>query len=109
MSKSTNAARPDRRYKNPASAPPIVSEKRLTFFLPSDTFKALRLQSGRCQVANASGSSETSAGELPETPSALTRMAIDYWLDHFRPARERTRTDEEWEAVIQDVRAAQKV
>lgn len=104
-----SAPRTDRRYKNPAKAPLIVSEKRLTFFLPEDTFRALRLHTGFFQVANVEGAGHPIEDEpLPETPSALTRVAIDFWLDQFRPARLRTRTQEEWDALIDDCRAALK-
>lgn len=98
--------RPDRRYKNPETAPDIISEKRLTFFLPDETFRALRLHSGLCQVINAQEDSD--AEPLPETPSALCRIAIDYWLDQFRPARERTRSEAEWQETLKRMRVAIK-
>ena len=104
-SKAGNA-RPDRRYKDPDAAPPIVSEKRLTFFLPEETFRALRLQTGYFQVQNA----ELGDGDdpLPETPSALVREAIDFWLDQFRPARERLRNDDDWDKRLDALRQAIK-
>lgn len=97
--------RPDRRYKNPNTAPDIISEKRLTFFLTEDAFRALRLHSGLCQINNAQDA-DAFFESLPETPSALCRIAVDYWLDQFRPARERTRTDAEWEEMLRRMRAA---
>ncbi len=99
-------ARPDRRYKNPDAAPPIVSEKRLTFFLPDETFRALRLQTGYFQVNNAEG--EDTDDPLPETPSALVREAIDLWLDQFRATRDRLRSEDGWADRLTALRAAIK-
>lgn len=104
-SKAGNA-RPDRRYKDPDAAPPIVSEKRLTFFLPEETFRALRLQTGYFQVNNAEGAE--SDDPLPETPSALVREAIDFWLDQFRTSRDRLRSDDEWSKRLDALRLAIK-
>lgn len=104
---ATPKARADRRYKNPNDAPAIMSEKRLTFFLPDDTFRALRRQTGYFQVANASDESDAPT-ELPATPSALVREAIDFWLDQFRDPSEQIRSKAEWEARLNRLRKALK-
>ena len=93
------APRIDRRFKDPENAPPIVSEKRLTFFMVADTYREIRLQSGQFQVANVIAGDD-SADALPETPSAVVRDAIEYWLDQFLPAKERAKTDAEWKERI---------
>jgi hypothetical protein len=70
--------RPDKRYRDPDKAPGIVSEKRLTFFLPHAMFRRLKLAGGNCQVANAKANGNAGdAPELPESPSALARLAIE--------------------------------
>ncbi|MGE3852760.1 MAG: hypothetical protein AB7K09_13540 [Planctomycetota bacterium] len=100
--------RGDRRFKDPDAARLIVSEKRLTFFMPEVTFRALRLQAGYFQVRNAEG--EETDDPLPESPSGLVREAIEFWLDQFLPAgaAERSRTDGEWSARLDLLRAALK-
>jgi len=103
----SRTARADRRYKDPAAAPSIVSEKRLTFFLPDETFRSLKLQTGYFQIANnLADVGSTDPDQFPETPSALVREAVDYWLDHFRPKKEQLRSDKEWEARMQALRDA---
>jgi len=104
--KRAGTARPDRRYKDPQQAPSIVSEKRLTFFLPEETYRALRKQTGLFQVANAEAREPDV--ELPETPSALVREAIEYWLDQFRESTERIRSEKNWEDRLKALQAALK-
>ncbi|MGE0434057.1 MAG: hypothetical protein AB7K09_06525 [Planctomycetota bacterium] len=104
--KPASGTRSDRRYKDQEAAPPIVSEKRLTFFLPEETFRILRLHTGYFQVNNARN--DESDDPLPETPSALVREAIDMWIDQFRTPKDRSRTDAEWEARMESLRKALK-
>ena len=104
--KKKAGSRSDRRYKDQDVAPAIVSEKRLTFFLPDNTFRVLRLHTGYFQVHNAqTGESDDS---LPETPSALVREAIDMWIDQFRTPGDRRRSEAEWEARLAQLRKVLK-
>ena len=97
--------RPDQRYKDAAAAPVIVNEKRLTFFLAMSVYRDLRLQAGYSQVLNAQTDTDD---RLPESPSALVREAIEYWLDHFAPAAGRHRSEREWDERLDTMRAATK-
>lgn len=106
MAENKTAPRRDKRYKNNDSAPTIVSEQRLTFFLPDSAMRELRRQAGMVAAANASA--EATAEIDAETPSAIVRMACMYWLDQFRAAADRTATEKEWQEKISAVRAATK-
>ncbi len=84
----------------------MVSEKRMTFFLSDSNFRELRLQTGYFQVSNLV--SENTADPGPESPSALVREAVDFWLDHFRNDADRTRSMKEWDQRIAMLRTAVK-
>ncbi len=73
-----------RRPRERKGASPNQREKRMTFFITDTAFRSLRLQSGLFQVSNANADADTPADELlPESPSALVREAVDFWLDAF--------------------------
>ncbi len=99
-------SRPDRRFKNVRHAPQVVSEKRMTFFLPETGFRELRLHAGYFQVANIEANEVDDPA--PESPSALVREAVDYWLDQFRNASDRARTPEAWTKRFAALRKALK-
>ena len=65
----------------------------------------LRFQTGFFQVANSQQGREQEGEEFPETPSALVREAINYWLDQFRAPEERSRSEREWKQRIAHLRA----
>lgn len=101
-----DAGRPDQRYKDQDNAPGIVSEKRLTFFVPELTYRQLRLYAGLFQAANADINDDDD--RLPESPSALLRDAVHFYLDQMRNAKERTRSEAEWQARFEYLRSAAK-
>jgi len=68
----------DKRYKDPTKAPEIVSEKRITFFMPNRAYKAIKLLLAYCELANIE---QLESGNFPQKPSAFIRLAIDYYLD----------------------------
>ena len=73
-----------RRPRERKGASPDQREKRMTFFITDSAFRSLRLQSGLFQVSNANADADTPTDELlPESPSALVREAVDFWLDNF--------------------------
>lgn len=65
--------RTDRRYKDAENAPEIVSEKRLTFFLPQEVFLSVKRKASLCVIANC----DDGADKLPESPSSMVRFAIE--------------------------------
>lgn len=67
--------------------------------MPQATYREIRLHAGYFQVANAEAGQEVD--RLPESPSAVVREAIEFWLDQFAPSSERHRSDREWEARLQ--------
>ena len=101
MAARKKTSRGDRRYKDAEDAPSIVSEKRLTFFLPESTLRDLRMHAGFFQVQNATGDAD-----LPESPSALVREAVEYWLDMFREKDTRLRPSAEWTERVKMMREA---
>lgn len=98
-------ARRDLRFKDAESAPPIVSEKRITIFLLESVFREMRVQAGFLRVANATADADD---PLPESPSAVAREAVAYWLDQFAAFEDRTRTPAEWEAFIARAKKAMR-
>lgn len=78
----------------------------MTFFLSDRNFRELRLQTGYFQVSNLVN--ENTTDPAPESPSALVREAVDFWLDQFRGEDERSRGPKQWEARMALLRQAVK-
>ena len=73
----------DKRYSDPDEAPEIVSEKRLTFFLTTERYSQIKTLAARCIIEN------DGKGPLPETPSAVIRLAVSALFGEASPAEVR--------------------
>lgn len=102
------APRRDRRFKDPESAPLIVNEKRMTLFMEEEMFRLLRMHTGWFRTANAMADNDSDDTRLPETPSSMARVAIEYWLDLFRPEHQCSRTPAQWAELIASIRRVLK-
>lgn len=103
--------RPDARYRDSDAAPRVVSEKRLTFFMPERMHSQIEMISAQCKVENVTARQNGHADDeplLPETPSAVMREAVEYLLDTLRNAKDRVRTQEEWDARLDTIRKVLK-
>lgn len=78
-SKKKSGGRPDARYRDPESAPPIISEKRVTFFMSSDMFKRCKVLAARNTIRNTDEDLDGDDAH-PDTPSGIARAAIAMYL-----------------------------
>ena len=99
-----NISNKDRRYKDPSIAPDIVSEKRITFFMPNRSYKAIKLLLAYCELANIE---QPDLGPFPEKPSAFIREAIDYYLDAIIGDFTK-KENEEWKSHIKGLKEVLK-
>lgn len=104
--------RPDARYSDSDAAPRVVSEKRLTFFMPELMHSQIEMISAQCKVENVTARQNGHADEdeplLPETPSAVMREAVEFLLDTLRNSKDRVRTHEDWESRLDTIRKVLK-